>query len=351
MPRLKRVDCSGPGINRRKQGRGFIYIDGETGERVDEPEVLSRIRDLGIPPAWKDVWICPYPMGHIQATGIDAAGRKQYVYHQKWREREDQKKFDHMLDFARALPKMRWTWNEHLGEKGLPKEKALACAARLLDLGFFRIGTEGYAEQNQSYGLATIRKSHVTLDSGIITFDYIAKSGKRRIQKIVDANVYEIVGYLKKRRAGGPELLAYKEGTRWVDIKSQDINDYLKSLTGETFTAKDFRTWNATVLAAVSLVPFEKATSKTGRNRAISQSVKDVSRYLGNTPAVCRASYIDPRVFDRFRTGWTIAPAMDALGGEGPTAFGEIETQQVIEEAVLDLIEDRRESDALEKTA
>lgn len=351
MPRLRRVDCSGPGISRRKQGRGFVYIDGETGERVTEDDVLLRIKELGIPPAWRDVWTCPYPMGHIQATGIDAAGRKQYIYHQKWREREDQKKFDHMLDFARALPKMRWTWNEHLSREGLPKEKVLACSARLLDLGFFRIGTEGYAEQNQSYGLATILKSHVSLDLGIITFDYIAKSGKRRIQEIVDPVVFDIIGQLKKRRAGGPELLAYKDGTRWADVKSQDINDYLKSLTGETFTAKDFRTWNATMLAAVSLVPFVGAKSRTGRNRAISQAVKDVSRYLGNTPAVCRASYIDPRVFDRFRSGWTIWPAMEDLGGDGPMAFGEIETQQIIEEAVLDLIEDRRDSDSLEKTA
>lgn len=351
MPRLRRVDCSGDGINRRKQGRGFVYLDGATGERVTEHEVVLRIKELAIPPAWKDVWICPYPMGHIQATGVDAAGRKQYIYHQKWREREDQKKFDHMLDFARALPKMRWTWNKHLAQDALQRDRVLACAARLLDLGFFRIGTEGYAEQNQSYGLATMRKSHVTLDAGIITFDYIAKSGKRRIQKIVDEAVYEIVGELKRRRAGGPELLAYKNGARWVDVKSQDINDYLKSLTGETFTAKDFRIWNATVLAAVSLVAFVDAKSKTGRNRAISQAVKDVSRYLGNTPAVCRASYIDPRVYDRFRSGWTIWPAMEGLGGGGPAAFGELETQQVIEEAVLDLIDDRRDSDTLGKTA
>ena len=349
MPRLRRVDCAGPGISRQRRGKGFVYIDGETGERVTEAEVLTRIKELGVPPAWKDVWVCPYPMGHIQATGIDAAGRKQYIYHQKWREREDQKKFDHMLDFARALPKMRFVWNEHLALEGYPRERVLACAARLLDLGFFRIGTEGYAEQNQSYGLATMRKSHVSLTDGIITFDYIAKSGKRRIQKIVDPEVFEIVTALKKRRSGGPELLAYKAGTRWTDIKSADINDYLKSLTGETFTAKDFRTWNATVLAAVSLVPFVDAKSKTGRNRAISQAVKDVSRYLGNTPAVCRASYIDPRVFDRFRTGWTIWPAMETL--EGDSTFGELDTQQIVEDAVLDLIEDRRESDALEKTA
>ena len=349
MPRLKRVDSSSPGIERRRHGRGFVYLDGETGERVDEPEVLARIRELGIPPAWKDVWICPYPMGHIQATGVDAAGRKQYIYHQRWREREDQKKFDHMLEFARSLPKMRWTWTQHLALDEMPKEKVLACAARLLDLGFFRIGTEGYAEQNQSFGLATMRKNHVTIEDGVVTFDYRSKSGKRRIQRIVDPDVRDIVRALKQRRSGGPELLAYKAGGRWKDVRSADINDYLKDLTGETFTAKDFRTWNATVLAAVSLVPFEKATSKTARQRAISQAVKDVARYLGNTPAVCRASYIDPRVFDRFRSGWTIAPAVDALGREA--AFGELETQEVIEEAVLDLIEDRRESDAVEKTA
>ena len=349
MPRLRRVDCSGPGIARRRRGRGFEYLDGETEERIEEPEVITRIKELAIPPAWVDVWICPFPMGHIQATGVDAAGRKQYVYHQKWREREDQKKFDHMLDFARVLPKMRWTWNKHLDTDHMSKDRVLACAARLLDLGFFRIGTEGYAEQNQSYGLATIRKSHVTLEDGVITFDYRAKSGKRRIQQIVDPVVFEIVRELKRRRAGGPELLAYKDGSRWVDVRSPDINEYLKELTGETFTAKDFRTWNATVLAAVSLVPFVGVRSKTARDRAISQAVKDVARYLGNTPAVCRASYVDPRVFDRFRSGWTIWPALENLGGGA--AFGELETQETVEEAVLDLIEDRRESDALEKTA
>lgn len=349
MARLRRVDCSDPGIERRRRGKGFEYIDGETGEKITEPDVVARIKELGIPPAWKDVWVCPYPMGHIQATGIDAAGRKQYIYHQRWRERKDQAKFDHMLDFARALPKMRWQWTEHLKLDEMSRERVLACAARLLDLGFFRIGTEGYAEQNDSYGLATMQKRHVVLENGTITFDYKAKSGKRRIQKIVDPEVYEVVGRLKKRRGGGAELLAYKEGNRWVDVKSQDINDYLKSLVGESFTAKDFRTWSSTVLAAMSLVPFERAKSKTGRKRALAQACKDVARYMGNTPAVCRASYIDPRVFDRFRSGWTIAPVLGELG-EG-AGFGELGTQQVIEDAVLDLIEDRRDSEMLEKTA
>ncbi|MDQ3963380.1 MAG: DNA topoisomerase IB [Actinomycetota bacterium] len=349
MARLRRVDCSEPGIERRRRGKGFEYIDSETGEKITEPEVLARIKELGIPPAWKEVWVCPHPMGHIQATGIDAAGRKQYIYHQKWRERKDQAKFDHMLDFARALPKMRWQWNEHLKLDDMGRERVLACAARLLDLGFFRIGTEGYAEQNDSFGLATMQKRHVTLNDGVITFDYKAKSGKRRIQRIVDPEVHLVVEALKKRRGGDDELLAFKRGPRWVDVRSQDINDYIKSLTGETFTAKDFRTWNATVLAAVSLVPFEKSTSKTARKRAVSQACKDVARYMGNTPAVCRASYIDPRVFDRFRSGWTIAPALEAVG-IGAT-FDDLETQEIVEEAVLDLIADRRESDMLERTA
>jgi DNA topoisomerase IB len=349
MPRLRRIDCSALGIERRRRGKGFEYLDQETGERIAEPDVIARVKALGIPPAWKEVWICAHPMGHIQATGIDAAGRKQYIYHQKWREREDQKKFDHMIEFARALPKMRWAWNQHLELEGMPKEKVLACSARLLDLGFFRIGTEGYAEQNDSYGLATIQKGHAHLAEGIITFDYRAKSGKRRIQKIVDPVVYGVVDTLKKRRGGGTELLAYKKGSRWVDVKSQDINDYIKSLTGEPFTAKDFRTWNATVLAAVSLVPFVDARSKTARKQALSQACKDVARYLGNTPAVCRASYIDPRVFDRFRSGWTIWPALEALGVGVP--FGELEAQGIVEEAVLDLIEDRSESMMIAKTA
>jgi len=254
-----------------------------------------------------------------------------------------------MMDFARALPKMRWVWNEHLKLEGASRERVLACAARLLDVGFFRIGTEGYAEQNDSYGLATIRKRHTTLKGGVITFDYRAKSGQRRIQRVVDPDAYEVVEILKKRRGGGPELLAYKRGGRWVDVKSQDINDYIKSLTGESFTAKDFRTWNATILAAVSLVPFVDARSKTARKKAMTQACKDVARYMGNTPAVCRASYIDPRVFDRFQSGWTIWPALDALGVGA--VFGELETQSTIEEAVLDLIEDRRDSEMVEKTA
>jgi DNA topoisomerase I len=320
------------------------------GSRVEDPDMLLRIKQLGIPPAWKNVWICPHPNGHLQAVGTDAAGRKQYLYHEQWRQRRDAEKFDHMLEFARLLPDIRDTCRSHLALEGFQRERVLAGATRLLDRGFFRIGTEGYAEQNQTYGLATMQKRHVKLKDNIIMFDFVAKSGKRRIQSVVDPEVLEVVAALKRRRNGGPGLLAYKEGRGWRDIRSADINLYIKEITGGDFTAKDFRTWNATVLAAVGVaVAGEVARSKTGRKRAIARAVKEVSGYLGNTPAVTRSSYIDPRVFDRYRSGWTISPVLDEIG-DG-IEFGEPSTQGVIENAVLDLIEDHKDSEAVEKVA
>ena len=349
MPRLRRVDCSGPGIARRRRGRGFEYLD-DRGERVDEPEVLERIRELVIPPAWENVWICPYPYGHVQAVGTDAAGRRQYVYHERWRDRRDAEKFDEMIRFARALPGLREAAAGHLRRRGLTRERVLACAVRLLDRGFFRIGTEEYAEDNGTYGLATMRKGHARLgEGGIITFDYPSKGGKRRVQSLVDRDVYRVVEALKKRRGGGPELLAYKDGRRWVDVRSDDINDYIKAVTTEDFSAKDFRTWNATVLAALGLaVSGEAASSPTARKRAISRAIGEVAYHLGNTPAVCRASYIDPRVFDRYRDGLTIGGALAELGDVDD---GEPATQGAIEEAVLDLLDRDLGSDALERVA
>jgi len=347
MPRLRRSDCSSPGILRRGRGRGFEYLD-ENGERIDDEEVLERIRELVIPPAWKDVWICSYPFGHIQAVGTDAAGRRQYLYHAQWRARRDQEKFDEMLRFARALPLIRRTAAKHLTQRGLTRERVLACSVRLLDRGFFRVGTEDYAEQNKTYGLATMQKRHVTLGpNGLLVFDYVAKSGKQRVQSVVDPPVYDVVKKLKKRR-GGRELLAFKDGRSWVDVRSDHINEYIKAVAGEDFSAKDFRTWHGTVLAAVGLaVSGGAAGSKTALERAISRTVKEVAHYLGNTPAVCRASYIDPRVFDRYRDGITIGGALDQLGD---VDLGEPATRGAIEEAVLDLLEGS-ESQALEKVA
>jgi DNA topoisomerase IB len=343
MPRLRRVDCSGPGIVRRRAGRGFTYFD-EDGERVTEPDVVERIRALAIPPAWTDVWICPYPMGHIQATGTDAAGRRQYRYHDVWRLRRDQEKFDHMLEFARCLPDLRTTICNALVERELTRARVLACATRLLDLGFFRIGTEGYAEQNQTYGLATMQRRHVKIDGDLITFDYPAKGGKRRIQSVADPDVCTVIAELKGVRRRHPELLAWRDGRAWVDVKSSDINDYVKEVTGGEFTAKDFRTWNATVLAAVALaVSSEAASSKTARKRAEARAIKEVAHYLGNTPAVSRASYIDPRVIDRYRAGVTVADTLHRLGAD--VEFGQLATQGAVEEAVLDLLDDAPPAD------
>jgi DNA topoisomerase IB len=300
MPRLRRSDCSGPGITRRRAGRGFVYFD--DGRKVEEAEVLARIRELGIPPAWGDVWICTDPRGHLQATGIDAAGRKQYRYHDVWRARRDAEKFDDMTRFARALPALREHVEADLATSDeLTRERVLAAAVRLLDRGFFRIGSEEYTVTNESYGLATMLKRHVALEpDGTMVFDYPAKSGQRRVQAVVDPLVTDIVGTLKRRRGGGDELLAYRRGRSWHDLRSPDINAYLKEATGDDFSAKDFRTWSATVLAAVALAVSGSAANKRA---AMTRAVKETARYLGNTPAVCRASYIDPRIFDAYRGG------------------------------------------------
>ena len=340
--RLRRSDPTGPGIRRRRRGKGFEYLDAE-GTKVDDPELMLRINELVIPPAWEEVWICPYPGGHIQATGVDARGRKQYLYHQKWRQRRDQEKFDSMLRFAKSLPAMREAVDRDLASDPLSREQVMACAVRLLDKGFFRIGSEDYAVENETYGLATMHKAHVTLlDESTLLFDYPAKHGKQRVQSVVDTDVAAIVKKLKARRGGLPELLAYKEGREWVDVRSPDINRYLKDVTGLDVSAKDFRTWNATVLAAVALAVSGVARgTKTGRKRAITRAIKEVSHYLGNTPAVARASYIDPRVFDRFNDGITIEPDLAVVRVEEPAIQG------AVEEAVLDLIDENEDADGV----
>jgi DNA topoisomerase I len=352
-PRLRRADCSAPGLTRRKHGKGFAYFD-TGGERITDPEDIERVAELGIPPAWKDVWICPDSRGHLQATGIDAAGRKQYLYHPQWRTRRDSEKFEEMVRFAQALPRLRGVVDGHLtATDELTRDRVLACAVRLLDRGFFRIGSEQYAAENESYGLATMRKTHVRLDPEVrgMVFDYTAKSGKRRIQGVVDPAAFEVVAALKRRRGGGPELLAYKNGRSWYDVRSPDINEFLKEATGDDFSAKDFRTWAATMLAAIALaVSGEVAATKTGRKRAVTRAVKEVSHYLGNTPAVCRASYIDPRVIDAYNGGLIIRGVLEEIADTAQP--GELPIHQpVVEEAVLDLLNERERSPALERVA
>jgi DNA topoisomerase I len=346
VARLRRVDCSGPGIRRRRRGKGFEYLD-EDGRRIAEPSVIGRIRELAIPPAWEDVWICPYPLGHIQATGTDAAGRKQYRYHDLWRERRDREKFESMTSFARALPRLRRRVAKDLAKHGMPREKALACAVRLLDLGFFRIGSEDYAEENDTYGIATMKKRHVTATGERVVFDYESKGGQRRLQSIGDPDVAAVARELKSRRGGGDGFLAYKDGRRWVDVKSADINEYVKEAAGAEFSAKDFRTWSGTVLAAVALAVSAPAQGgKSSRKRAKTRAIKEVAHYLGNTPAVARSSYIDPRVFDRFDGGLTIAGVLPELV-EDTAAWPDL--QGTVEEAVLQLLAKNREFAAVER--
>lgn len=339
MSRLRRADCSAPGFTRRRRGRGFEYLDA-VGATVRDEDVLARIRQLAVPPAWTDVWICPNPLGHLQATGVDAAGRKQYLYHERWRVRRDREKFDRMLGFASRLPILRKRVSTDLTRADLERERVLACATRLLDLGFFRMGSEAYAEENGTFGVATMRKRHVTLGEGyLVRFDYRAKGGVERIQSITDPDVHAVVAALKRERAGGPDLLRFRENGGLRDVRSSDVNAYIREVAGDGFSAKDFRTWHATVLAAVSVAVYgERARSVTARKRAGALAVNEVAHYLGNTPAVCRSSYIDPRVFDRFNAGVTVRGALERLGdaASNPAARGKIE------KAVLGiLVEDR----------
>jgi DNA topoisomerase IB len=303
--RLRRSDCSGPGISRRRRGGGFSYLDPEGG-RVTDEDTLERIRELAIPPAWREVWICGDPYGHIQATGLDEAGRKQYLYHERWQLRAALRKFESMREFASELPRLRRAVKKDLAREGMPRERALACAVRLLDLGFFRIGGEEYAETNESYGVATVLREHVSLEGKELVFDFPAKSGQRRVQSIRDPEVRAAIEAMRRRRSGPDDLLVFREDGAWHDVRSEDANAYLREKAGEDFSAKDFRTWHGTVLAAVELAREGPPSSKGSGERAIRAAIERVADRLGNTPAVCRSSYIDPRVLDRFRDGKTI---------------------------------------------
>ncbi len=336
MARLRRADCSTSGISRRRRGGGFSFRDAD-GLPVDAL-TLERIRALAIPPAWQNVWICPWPNGHIQATGFDARGRRQYLYHDAWRLQRDREKFARMTTFAQALPDLRAVVNRDLSAGDLSREQVLACAARLLDIGFFRIGTESYAEVNDTYGLATIRKEHVTVAGDMVTFDYPAKGSKRRVQSVVDPTVATIVTRLRRRRGGGPELLAHRDGPGpWVDVTSDDINAYLRAGTGIACSAKDFRTWNATVLAEVALSVGTMPASPGGRRRRVNQAIGEVAHYLGNTPAVARASYVDSRIIDLYLAGETISVPPNRFG----VCDGALCIQGPIEQAVIALLDGR----------
>jgi DNA topoisomerase IB len=335
--KLRRVDCAGAGIRRVRRGKGFSYHDVD-GNRVTDVETLDRIKALVIPPAWEDVWICSAANGHIQAVGTDAAGRRQYLYHEAWRVQRDREKHDRMITFARRLPAARDRMRADLARPQPDKRRVLGGAARLLDLGFFRIGTEEYAETNNSYGLATLLREDVTVGrDGSIAFDYVAKGGIRRELALGEPGLHRLIATLKRRSDDNPELLAWKDSRGWHDVRSGDINTYLAEIMGGDFTAKDFRTWHATVLCAVALaVSVHAPETEAARKRAVARAVKETADHLGNTPSVCRSSYIDPRLIDRYNDNRTIRLALDKLGADaGP---GELATQGPVEQAVLRLL-------------
>ncbi|HLL68890.1 MAG TPA: DNA topoisomerase IB [Micromonosporaceae bacterium] len=344
--RLRRSDLNRPGYTRRRRGKGFSYAD-EHGAPLTDPGQLRRLKDLVIPPAWTDVWICNDPRGHIQAVGTDQAGRRQYRYHDVWRAKRDAAKFEHMLGVAERLPTLRARVAEDLGRRGYPKRRVLAAAVRLLDEGVFRIGGEAYASEESgsgeaTFGLATLRREHVSVRGAAMEFRYPAKGGIERVQRIVDPAVAPVVRGLLRRDDDAAELLAYRDRVRgWRDVRSADINGYLREATGCQISAKDFRTWHATVLAAVTLAdPALPATSPSARKRARSRAMREVSTYLGNTPAVARASYVDPRVTDLYDEGVTVDTTLAGTPTVGAVAERYAQERDVAEQAVLRLLRD-----------
>ena len=305
MPRLRRTFPDQPGWTRRRSGKGFVYRD-EHGNRLDADQV-QRCKDLVIPPAWKDVWITPHPNGHLQAVGTDDAGRRQYLYHPQWRASRDAAKFDRILGFGKALSKARERVLTDIGAEGMSQERACAVAVRLLDLGYFRIGNDVYTDTNGSFGLTTLLREHVSRRGSALRFRFVGKSGIEHDIDIDDKAAIEALDVMRRRRGGGDRLLAWKDGRTWRDLSSSDVNDYIRGCFGIDATAKDFRTWHATVIAASALAETdEPGQTKASRKRAVSAAMKEVSEFLGNTPTLARTAYVDPRVVEAYERGRTI---------------------------------------------
>lgn len=296
---LRYVDQAAmPGLTRQKHGSGFRYLTAR-GHVVRNPRTLRRIEELVIPPAWTDVWICPDPHGHLQATGLDQRRRKQYLYHPRWREVRDTTKFEKLLDFARALPKLRKRVNADLRLRGLPRDKILATVVKLLEVTRIRIGNDEYAESNKSYGLTTLRNRHATVRGAKVCFDFVGKSGVRHE---IDFHSPRLAAIIKKcQDLPGQKLFEYHDDDGTIrSISSSDVNEYLREITGEDFTAKDFRTWGGTLLALQTLQDCECSDSVTGRKRNVVAAIKTVAEELGNTAAVCRKCYIHPAIIDAY---------------------------------------------------
>jgi DNA topoisomerase-1 len=295
---LRYVSDAAPGIRRKPAGKGFSYHKPD-GSKVGDDATLARIRSLAIPPAWTEVWICPSPSGHIQATGRDARQRKQYKYHTQFREQREADKFDHLIAFAKALPRIRKRVHADLALRGLPREKVMATVVNLLELTLIRVGNEDYARQNKSYGLTTLKNRHVVVSGAEIRFRFTGKSGKQWMLKVRDRRVARIVKSCQE--LPGQDLLQYLDETGSVQtVTSSDVNDYLRAISGEDITAKDFRTWFGTVLAALVLNGMENAETAAAAKMNLRNAVAQVASRLGNTPTICRKCYIHPQIMERY---------------------------------------------------
>ncbi|GAA1270011.1 DNA topoisomerase IB [Arthrobacter pascens] len=304
--RLRHSNASGRGYRRVAAGKGFSYRDLD-GSTLPPGPVRDRLESIGIPPAWTDVWIAPFENGHIQATGLDSVGRRQYIYHPAWRERKDRVKFDRALQLAESLPTARRMVTMDLRSDGVTRQRVLAAAFRMLDSGSLRVGSERYTNENGSRGLATLLCAHVQVRKDRVQLSFPAKSGKNWDSEIFDADLAALVRVLK-RRGGNARLLAYKDGRTWHPVTSADINGYVKERTGSDFTAKDFRTLHGTVAAAVSLARSGPQKKVAARKGAVSVAMQEAAAVLGNTPTIARKSYVDPRMLDHFAAGETIDP-------------------------------------------
>ena len=343
MTRLRTVFPAKAGWTRRRVGRGFAYADTEG--RPLEADDVARCRALVIPPAWQQVWICPYPNGHIQAVGTDERGRRQYIYHEEWRLRRARAKHDRVLAVAQRLPQARRSVRAALALPGMPEERALATAFCLLDLGYFRIGSDTYATENGSYGLTTLERRHVRQAAGRLVFEFTAKSGVAQHIEIVEPAVLASVERMRRRRDRSERLLAYQSGRSWRHVSAEQVNEYLKDLLGDEMSAKDFRTWHGTVFAAAALAEAclagggsggaSKAMTATAQKRAVSAAMRAVAEHLGNTPAVAPSSYVDARVIDLINHAQTIADDLTRLDKRPPT---DPARQRRLERAVLELL-------------
>lgn len=298
---LRYVNDTRPGITRKRKGKDFAYADAQ-GKALRSKEDIARIRHLAIPPAWEHVWICPQANGHLQATGRDVKGRKQYRYHPKWRETRDETKYDRMIAFGKALPAIRRRVARDLSKPALSREKVLATIVRLLETTLIRIGNEDYARTNHSYGLTTMQDRHVKVRGETVTFTFRGKSGKNHV---IDVQNRKLAGIVRKcRDLPGYELFQYPDGQgNVVNVSSSDVNDYLREITKAEFTAKDFRTWSGTVLAARALQEFETFNSQKQAKQNMLQAIEAVARMLGNTPAICRKCYVHPIILDTYLDG------------------------------------------------